>query len=641
MKSKHISSYFWKNFLESRTCSPEHFASISYDGDSVFFQQTAEKQESFSVMKGDLEFRFSMKFHPEFHAVEWLTTVTNLSNEISGIVSDISVMDLAIPMPSDAEVIHKGLNGDNCTGDSFLPFSHSIACGEADYYKPKGGKSSHYAFPFFDVCGQTDGLICGIGWSGTWCYEVKRTEEMLILKAGLPGASFYMKPQESLRLPRILLMGYRDGYRAAHNRFRKLIKEHYSPKVRFGDEMRMPIALQNFDRYSYTLPEWNTEEVQIKEIDIAEKCGLCDTYWLDAAWFVGEFPKGVGNYTFREGFPEGLANISAHAHKRGIRVMVWFEPERVYFGTEVERDHPEFVLKSKIVDAKELGGCGGRLFNMSDPKAVDWMIDLIGGFIEKYEIDIYRQDFNIYPESFWRENDEPNRIGITEIKYMEGMYRFLDTLLSRFPNLMIDNCSSGGNRLDLESSIRCVFCWRSDTGCSRETETIRSSTWNQNQNLGLSDYLVYHALATWEPRAYDVRSAMANGFAPNFDILAENCDFENIRTILAECQNLRKYWEDDFYALSEADLREDHWCMYQFGTRERGVMMIFRRPQDQHKQQVIPFQNLDAEKEYLVKITDENYQMFEQMVSGKELMSGYTFQLKDARSSLTVEYIKK
>ena len=265
MGSNYIAGCFLEKLKES-------FASVMYDGKPVSFSLPAGKTENFSVREGELEFQFTMKHYPEYDAVEWLTTVTNLSQEPSGILSDISVLDLSIPMPAEAEVVHRGLKGDNCTEQTFLPFAHPFACGETDFYKPQKGKSSHWEFPFFDLCEETDGLICGIGWTGTWCYELKRTETELRVKGGLPDARFYMKPQETLRVPRILLMGYQTGYRAGHNQFRKLMKEHYSPRRRFGDVMKMPVALQNFDRYNTTMPEWKSEEAQIKEVDFAKKC---------------------------------------------------------------------------------------------------------------------------------------------------------------------------------------------------------------------------------------------------------------------------------------------------------------------------------------------------------------------------------
>ena len=94
------------------------------------------------------------------------------------------------------------------------------------------------------------------------------------------------------------------------------------------------------------------------------------------------------------------------------------------------------------------------LFNLGNPEACRWMSRYIGDFIEQNGIDYYRQDFNIEPEGFWYANDKPGRQGICEIRYIEGLYAFWDYLLQRFPHLLIDNCASGGRRLDLETTSR-------------------------------------------------------------------------------------------------------------------------------------------------------------------------------------------
>ena len=74
--------------------------------------------------------------------------------------------------------------------------------------------------------------------------------------------------------------------------------------------------------------------------------------------------------------------------------------------------------------------------------------------IEREGIDIYRQDFNHPPKPFWEDNEQPDRIGMTEIRHIEGLYTYWDYLLSRFPRLLIDNCAAGGRRIDLETSSR-------------------------------------------------------------------------------------------------------------------------------------------------------------------------------------------
>ena len=206
---------------------------------------------------------------------------------------------------------------------------------------------------------------------------------------------------------------------------------------------------------------------------------------------------------------------------------------------------------------------------------------------------------------------------------------------------MIDNCASGGNRIDLESSIRTVFCWRSDTGCYPASESMKTALWNQNQNLGLSGYMVYHAIASWDAAAYDMRSAMSNGLAGSFDVRDEACDFERIHAALAEYKRLRGYWEEDFYPLSTADLREDHWSMCQFGSRDSGVLLVFRREEDKEEQHTIALRGLDMDSDYLLRISDEDYHMTERIVGGSTLAAGYAFELKRPRSSLAVEYIRQ
>jgi hypothetical protein len=84
----------------------------------------------------------------------------------------------------------------------------------------------------------------------------------------------------------------------------------------------------------------------------------CDTHWLDAVWFEGGFPDGVGNWFCRpQGFSKGLKPVSEACHEMGLKFLVWFEPERVARGTRLAREHPEFVF----------GGKEGGLFKLGDP----------------------------------------------------------------------------------------------------------------------------------------------------------------------------------------------------------------------------------------------------------------------------------
>ena len=103
--------------------------------------------------------------------------------------------------------------------------------------------------------------------------------------------------------------------------------------------------------------------------------------------------------------------------------------------------------------------------------------------IEKLNIDCYRQDFNFQPLEYWRNNDASDRRGITEIKHINGLYKLLDALLDKFPNLLIDNCASGGRRIDIETLRRSIPLWRSDLMCPANYDIEATQCHNLSYNM--------------------------------------------------------------------------------------------------------------------------------------------------------------
>ena len=89
-----------------------------------------------------------------------------------------------------------------------------------------------------------------------------------------------------------------------------------------------------------------------------------------------------------------------------------------------------------------------QMLNIGREDAYQWALEMISDRIRDYGIDVLRIDYNTGPLDSWRDTDEPGRRGITEIRCVENFYRLWDTLHARFPGLIIDNCASGGRRLD-------------------------------------------------------------------------------------------------------------------------------------------------------------------------------------------------
>ena len=134
------------------------------------------------------------------------------------------------------------------------------------------------------------------------------------------------------------------------------------------------------------------------------------------------------------------------------------------------------------------------------------MTDLLVQRIGEFGMDWYRNNFNIDPLPFWRQSDAVDRQGMTEIRYVEGQYAMWDEMIARHPGLFIDNCASGGRRIDLETIQRSVALWRSDTACGSGR-----GDWHQAQAFGMNYYLPLNEICAWTPDAYEMRSTSGAG----------------------------------------------------------------------------------------------------------------------------------
>jgi len=117
----------------------------------------------------------------------------------------------------------------------------------------------------------------------------------------------------------------------------------------------------------------------------------CNGHW----WNTGTWEPD------RTRFPGGIRAVTDYLHERGIRSILWFEPERVTPGTWLDVNHPEWLFRGK----------DESLLNMGDPEARKWAVERVDGLIVSEGIDIYRQDFNTSPLPYWRANDAEDRTG--------------------------------------------------------------------------------------------------------------------------------------------------------------------------------------------------------------------------------------
>lgn len=567
----------------------------------------------------------------DFPVIEWVINFKNDGTKDTPIIEDIKALDLPWTFDHEGHVIlHRAL-GSSASRSDFAPVDEPLSVGDMISFATVGGRSSNTtAFPFFNIEGPGSGLVVGIGWSGQWSASVSRESEKSVrMKAGMELTHLKLYKGERIRTPRIMLLFWEGSDRmVGHNMLRQFILKHHTP-WQGGKPITAPLASGGGPACQAPLPgfeEFNkaTEHNQLALAERYRQFGLETEYWwIDAGWYEGHWPNGVGNWFVRkDGFPNGLKPVSEYLEKLGFKLLLWFEPERVFQGTWLDREHPEWLMK--------LPNNPNRLLNLGDPDALKWLTDHISNMISSEGISLYRQDFNMDPLPFWRSYDESDRQGISEIRHIEGLYNFWDELLTRHPNLIIDNCASGGRRIDLETISRSIPLWRTDY-------QYYEPNGYQCHTYGINFYLPTSSTGNDSPDTYKFRSSINSGVVLSWNLYLPNFPVEQARKLIDEFKKIRPLFYGDFYPLTPYSTSDDVWMAYQFHREDlkRGMALVFRRHESKDEKMVLKLKGLDPDTKYKLRIEDTGY---EQICTGRELFDGLQVVIDKAPGSLLITY---
>jgi alpha-galactosidase len=171
-------------------------------------------------------------------------------------------------------------------------------------------------------------------------------------------------------------------------------------------------------------------------------------------------------------------------------------------------------------------------------------------------VDVYRIDFNIAPQPFWRETDAPDRQGITENKYAMGFLEYLDQLQKLHPTVLIDTCASGGRRDDLETLRRAVPMHRSDYSYEPVGQ--------QNITYGMSFWIPYFGSPNGARDNYVFRSSWGPQINVVWDLRRTDLDYDWIRRATGQWRAVADNYLGDYYPLTPYDPTDHAWMAWQF-----------------------------------------------------------------------------
>ena len=452
----------------------------------------------------------------DYPTVEWTLYFKNTGKTDSPILADIQALDITLRRGQQGEFLLHHHAGSQANSDDYRPLELDLRPEATAHYAPMGGWASSNAWPYYNLQWAGEGLIIAVGWPGQWAANFSRDkQDGLHVTAGQETTHFKLLPDEEVRSPLIALQFWKGGdWIRAQNIWRGWLIAHNMPRP--GGKLPPPLLSAGSSGQFNEMTEAN-EDNQKLFIDRYLDHGIkIDFWWMDAGWYenkTGWFNVGTWEVD-RKRFPHGLRAVTDHAHSRGVNALLWFEPERVTPGTWLYENRKRWLLGS---DGQQ------KLFYYGIPEAQRWMAAHVLKLMKDEGIDIYRQDFNFPPLDYWRNNDAADRKGITEIRHCVGYLAYWDDLRRRNPNMLTDECASGGRRNDLESMRRAVPLHKSDMNYgdleAKHTQFYGLALWHPYFATGTGRVDSYSANRLRTPAGAGLRrSTRRHGLCPDAQV---------------------------------------------------------------------------------------------------------------------------
>lgn len=472
--------------------------------------------------------------------------------------------------------------------------------------------SSHMLNPFFaltrkDVT-EDSGEVYGINLVYSGNYEgVVEVDQRHTSRVQMGISSFdfawYLLPNEKFYSPEAVLVYSDKGLNGMSLQFHDLyneclLKKHY----------HHPIVINNWEA---TYFDFNEEKLE-KIIDCVKGLGI-EMFVLDDGWFGkrNNDESSLGDWKVNlEKLPHGLEGIASHCKKNGLKFGLWFEPEMISEDSDLYRAHPDYAIA--VPGRKHIYSRCQLVLDLSKDEVCDYIIDSISKIVDNVDVSYIKWDFN-------RNISETYNQQLAH-KYVLGLYKILDTLTSKYPNIMIEGCSGGGGRFDPAILYYCPQIWTSDDSDAIERLFIQYGTslvYPPTTMVGHVSVCPNHQTGRVTP--FDTRAIVAMsanfGYELNPQVLNKQ-ERIKVKEQTKAYQNIRKViYDSDFYRLrSPYNGKDCAWSFVSKNKKELYVMYVRILNGATNEFDWLLLKGLDPNKQYINVETKEVF-------TGNELMN--------------------
>ncbi len=294
--------------------------------------------------------------------------------------------------------------------------------------------------------GRTIGLV--LCWSGNFELRINTmSHREHHVYAGIdPVASDYiLEPKQPFETPHLAMAYSAEGMggvsRIFHNWARKEGMFHRG--MHTGD-----ILLNSWEGIYLDI----TEDKIIKMMDDIASFGG-ELFVMDDGWFGDKYPRKQDNSSLgdwvvdKQKLPGGIKALTDAARERKLKFGIWIEPEMTNTTSELFEQHPEWVLQRPGRDLRKGRGGTQVVLDMTNPKVQDFVFSVVDNLMTQYpEIAYIKWDANASIENYGSTYLPRAKQSNIYVDYHLGLIKVLKRIREKYPDLVIQDCASGGGR---------------------------------------------------------------------------------------------------------------------------------------------------------------------------------------------------
>lgn len=259
---------------------------------------------------------------------------------------------------------------------------------------------------------------------------------------------------ESFESPEAVMTFSHHGFNGMSHNMHNFVN-HHIVRGNWKDKER-PILFNNWEATFFSF----NESKLLHLAKNAKKLGI-ELFVLDDGWFGerNDDKAGLGDYSVNhKKFPHGMKSFADKIRMLGLDFGLWFEPEMVNKNSELYRKHPEYAAQHP--DKKPVMGRNQLVLDLCKNQVRDYIVKNVSTILDEVNISYVKWDMNRhiaegYSSSLTNQGEFYHR-------YIMGLYDVLSRIFRPRPHILLESCSSGGNRFDLGMLCFSPQVWSSD-----------------------------------------------------------------------------------------------------------------------------------------------------------------------------------